>query len=388
MVESVDAVRDRVRDAVERRSPLRVVGHGTWLDAGRPVRASESISTRELSGIIAYVPGDLTLTARAGTTLGEIRQAAAAHNQWLALDPYGSDDGSIGATIATASAGPVSTGFGTPRDLVLGLEFVTGGGTIARGGGRVVKNVAGFDLTRLLTGSWGTLAVITEVTVRLYAQPEARVSLAFPLERGSAEDCSRLHGALRRLPFKPFACEVMNAALASRVLDAAEPTVLIELGGNGDAVQAQRAALAELVGGGALRSGVREVNPAVWTTLRTVEPPPHEAVVFRISRLPAEIGTAWAEASAVAAACEGTLVHASPARGIVRCIVPRNDDDLAWLERAFEAPSTSKRIGERMPDGLWPSCAPSPIADPLSSRIKATFDPMGVLNPGIFGEVS
>jgi FAD/FMN-containing dehydrogenase len=130
------------------------------------------------------------------------------------------------------------------------------------------------------------------------------------------------------------------------------------------------------------------VDPDVWTKLRAVEPTPHEAVVFRLSRLPSEIGTAWAEASAVAAACEGTLVHASPARGIVRCIVPRNDDDLAWLERAFEAPSTSTRIGERMPDSLWPACAPSPIADPLSSRIKATFDPMGVLNPGIFGELS
>ena len=165
-------------DAAQRGAPLRIVGRGTWLDAGRPVRATETLSTRELSGITEYVPGDLTLTARAGTTLGEIREATAAHGQWLALDPSGSDDGTIGATIATASAGPLVTFFGAPRDLVLGVEFVTGAGVVARGGGRVVKNVAGFDLTRLLTGSWGTLGVITEVTVRLHARPEADESVA------------------------------------------------------------------------------------------------------------------------------------------------------------------------------------------------------------------
>src|SRR5207247_2074887 len=143
--------------------------------------ANESVSTRDLAGITEYVPGDLTLTARAGTTLEDIRLATAAHDQWLALDPYGGDEGTLGATIATASAGPLSTSFGTPRDLMLGLEFVTGEGVVVRGGGRVVKNVAGFDLTRLLTGSWGTLGVITEVTLRLHARPEAEESIAVRL---------------------------------------------------------------------------------------------------------------------------------------------------------------------------------------------------------------
>jgi glycolate oxidase FAD binding subunit len=131
-VDSVGAVRDSIREAASRGLGLRVVGRGTWLDAGRPVRAAGSLSTRELAGIVDYVPGDLTLTARAGTALGEIRAATAAHNQWLALDPLGRDDGSIGATVATASAGPLATHFGTPRDLVLGLEYVTGSGTIGR----------------------------------------------------------------------------------------------------------------------------------------------------------------------------------------------------------------------------------------------------------------
>ena len=149
------------------------------------------------------MPGDLTLTARAGTTLAEIERATAAERQLLALDPYGTARGTIGATIATASAGPLAHAFGTPRDLVLGLEFVTGDGAVIRAGGRVVKNVAGFDLTRLLTGAWGTLGVITEVSVRLRALPEMEESVALAVRddgdrglRGAAHAGAR--GAGRR----------------------------------------------------------------------------------------------------------------------------------------------------------------------------------------------
>src|SRR2546423_1094720 len=136
---TVAQLADCVREAASRGAALRIAGRGTWLDAGRIVSAGETISTRGLSGITEYVPGDLTLTARAGTTLSEIRDATAAHNQWLALDPHGTDEGTLGATVATASAGPLATFFGTPRDLALGIEFVTGSGAMARGGGRVVK---------------------------------------------------------------------------------------------------------------------------------------------------------------------------------------------------------------------------------------------------------
>ncbi|HET7371762.1 MAG TPA: FAD-binding protein, partial [Gemmatimonadaceae bacterium] len=101
-LDSVEAVRDTVREAAARGTGVRIVGRGTWLDAGRPVRASGSVSTRELAGIVDYVPGDLTLTARAGTSLAEIRAATAEHNQWLALEPFGADDGTVGATVATA----------------------------------------------------------------------------------------------------------------------------------------------------------------------------------------------------------------------------------------------------------------------------------------------
>src|SRR5581483_5941433 len=229
------------------RTGLRIAGSGTWLDAGRPSSATETLSMKELSGITQYVAGDLTLTALAGTSLEEIAAAAGANRQWLALDPRGTDAGSIGATIATASAGPLQTHFGKPRDLVLGVEFVTGAGVVARGGGRVVKNVAGFDLTRLMTGAWGTLGVLTEVTVRLHAKPAADVTLAICCEDGSAS-LDRVRTLLRRLPFTPFACEAVNQTMADH-LDAGASSgavVLVRLGGNHEAVAAQRTSLSEL----------------------------------------------------------------------------------------------------------------------------------------------
>lgn len=374
-VDSIEAVRETIRDAAARGLGLRVVGRGTWLDAGRPVRAASHLSTRDLTGIVDYVPGDLTITARAGTTLAEIRDATAAHEQWLALDPFGGDDGTIGATVATASAGPLSTYFGTPRDLVLGLEFVTGTGTIARGGGRVVKNVAGFDLTRLLTGSWGTLGVITEVTLRLHARPEADLTIGVPV-RGAAEDLTRIREAVRRLPFTPYACEVVNGSLATAIGAGDTPIALFRVGGNGEAVDAQRAALVEL-------GEPRGVDAETWTRLRNVEA--RDAFVLRLSRRPSEIGTVWSEAIAIAGASPGTLVHARPSRGMVRCIVPANSAAKEALPRLL-ASSQSTHVGERLSPDLWQASFPAARRE-MDARVKAAFDPAGALNPGIFGEL-
>jgi glycolate dehydrogenase FAD-binding subunit len=372
--DGVEAIRDRVRDASHRGATLRIVGSGTWLDAGRPVAASEALSTREYSGITEYVPGDLTLTARAGTRLGEIHDATSAHGQWLALNPYGSNDGTLGATIATGAAGPLSTFFGRARDLVLGVQFVTGAGVVARGGGRVVKNVAGFDLTRLVTGSWGTLGIVTEMTMRLHARPEADESFAIGIdERDGVEHVRRL---LRRLPFVPYSCEIANAALAERLVGAAAPMLLVRIGGNREAVRAQRSAFSAI-------GDAREFDSRVWNAMRTIEP--RHAIVFRLSSLPAHIARLWAEASAIAARCEGTLVHANPVRGIVRCIVPVIGPDTARRVSEAFASSETIRLGERLPMELWANVSPAAGGGDLAARIKRTFDPQGVLNPGILG---
>ena len=373
-IDSVAVARDRVLDAANRGVGLRIAGSGTWLDAGRPVVASETISTRELAGIVEYVPGDLTLTARAGTTLAEVREATSAHGQWLALDPPGSIDGTLGAMVSTASSGPLRTYFGTPRDLVLGVEFITGIGAVARGGGRVVKNVAGFDLTRLITGSWGSLGVITEVTVRLHARPQADETIGIAIDGDGA--ISRARQLLRRLPFIPYAFEIVNGVLG-QVIGGSGAMAVVRLGGNTEAVRAQSAALAEL-------GDARELDPKLWNVFATLEP--DQAMVFRLSGLSTDIESAWSAASGLASQIEGTMIHATPARGVVRCIVPSTPTAVATLRRAFASLPTAGRIGERLPADLWSLCSPPPTADPISTGIKQTFDPKAVLNPGIFGE--
>ncbi|HEY4130090.1 MAG TPA: FAD-binding protein [Gemmatimonadaceae bacterium] len=375
-IETTEMVRDRVRDARASRTPLRIVGCGTWLDAGRAVRATATLSTRDLNGIVAYVPGDLTMTARAGTTLAEIREATAVHNQWLALDPHGTDDTTLGATVSTASAGPLSTTFGTPRDLVLGVEFVTGMAAIARGGGRVVKNVAGFDLARLLTGSWGTLAVLTEITVRLHAKPAVDVSLAVPLS-GSSTALRNIGEWLRTQVFTPYSCEFVNDALAAKLAGVSSAAAIFRLGGNEDAVVAQRQAVETL-------GAAHEVDASIWTALRGAEP--KDAIVIRYSRQPSDIAQTWTEVDTLARDIPGALMHARPARGIVRLILPSSDAAISQLRTRLTSGAPVKRVGERLPAALWQVLAPRPTADALSTRIKQAFDPDSVLNPGILGE--
>ena len=171
-------IAEAVRDAASDRTPLRIVGRGTWLGAGSPVSASANLALAQDTGIVAYVPDDLTVTARAGTTLREIGDTLAPHDQWIALDPEGAPDVTAGATVATCSFGPAAAFFGTARDQVLGMTVVLGTGEIIRAGGRVVKNVAGFDLTRLMIGAWGTLGVITEITFRVRSRALRRDSIA------------------------------------------------------------------------------------------------------------------------------------------------------------------------------------------------------------------
>jgi glycolate oxidase FAD binding subunit len=377
VLSDVEAVAERIREAARERVPLRIVGAGTWLDAGAPVAAGDAVTIRSLDGIVEYVPGDLTLTARGGTMLSDIRRAAAAEGQWLALDPHGTDEGTIGATVASASAGPLVTTFGGPRDLVLGVEFVTGTGAVVRGGGRVVKNVAGFDLTRLVTGAWGTLGAITEVTLRLHARPQADESLAIVLD--GEDGVERARRLLRRAPFVPYACEIINGELAS-ALEIGDATILLaRLGGNSDSVRAQREAFAEL-------GGLADISPDTWTRLRSIEPRGSYAMTFRLSQLPSRLEATWREANTLASRAPHTMLHATVARGVVRCIVPLTEGVTEVVRRSFSTPSTVTRVAERLPAELWPLCPPRMIDSRLARRVRSTFDPGHVLNPGILGE--
>ncbi|MEO7104064.1 MAG: FAD-binding protein [Gemmatimonadaceae bacterium] len=216
------AVAAAIRDAGATGTPLRIAGRGTWLHAGASVAAETTLSLVDDAGIQAYAPDDLTVTVRAGTTLRELSEALALRDQWVALDPEGDANGTLGATVATCSYGPAAAFFGTPRDQVLGMTVVLGTGDIIRPGGKVVKNVAGFDLTRLMIGAWGTLGVITEITFRVRSRAMRRDSIAhmrrqMPALHGYREPVivnAKIADTLRRR-FDPFG--ILNPGIMREV---------------------------------------------------------------------------------------------------------------------------------------------------------------------------
>jgi glycolate oxidase FAD binding subunit len=376
---STEAVVAAIRESVDARTPLRICGNSTWLNAGRPVRADKTLALSDDSGVTAYVPGDLTFTARAGTSLAEIQHAARENDQWLPLDPYGSDDGTIGATIATASAGPLAATFGLPRDLLLGLQFVNGNGEVVQAGGRVVKNVAGFDLSRLLAGSWGTLGVITEVTVRLYARPKSDRTFVLPLSGSVREQTGVIHAMYAALA--PFASQLLGVAAARAIGLGDRPVALIRLGGNEAVVETQLKALSRM-------AKCQEINTQIWTTLRGLEG--SAASVIRITSLPMRmIGTA---ARILEEEVPGVYVTIDPRRGVMRVVAgiesggPRIDAEPASFDDLNGGDGSSELIFEKLPAELWPQVSPSVVADPLSRGIKKAYDPLNILNPGILGD--
>jgi glycolate oxidase FAD binding subunit len=362
-------VRDVVRDAAAARAPLRIAGSGAWLDAGRPVKAARTLSLSSLTGVVHYEPGDFTLTARAGATLAEIADATLPHQQFLALDPFGDSGGTLGATVATGASGPMAYAFGGPRDNVIGLEVVTGDGAIVRCGGRVVKNVAGFDLTRLFTGSWGTLGVVTEVSVRLRALPQVDETYALAVE----SEPERLAALIARLRVASIAPLAMELIFPSRALRVDVPTLLVRLSGNAASVRAQRSVLASF-------GDVEHTSAGIWHILRSAEPP--QAIVARVSTRPSRVVDACTQAREATAGATDALLIASVGRGSVRCILPGDAHDAARQLARCDATV----IFERLPAELWSEIAPSPVSDRLSRSVKARFDPSRILNPGLLGE--
>ena len=264
-ITSVRDLADAVRAAFDDGAPLRITTCGTWPESLRSVRSgATTLDCSAITGIVEYIPGDLTLTARAGTTLAELEEATARHGQWCPLSPWGTDAGSFGATMATATRGPLTTALGAPRDLALGIECVDGTGAVIRGGGRVVKNVAGFDLTRLMVGSWGTLAILTEISVRLRARPAVDETWSVPLDGDGVTE--RLH-VLRQGVYAPLACEMFHGA-AARAVGLSADAALVRLGGNAGFVAAARSALRTA------STNAAPHDPAVWTRAREVHAAP------------------------------------------------------------------------------------------------------------------
>jgi len=191
---SVPELVDVLRATALSHPAVTVIGSGTKQHLGNPPTALDlAIDTRGLCGVVEYNPGDLVIRARAGTSMGELRDVVAEHGQQLALD-FGADE-TLGGVVAANLGGPRRRRYGAVRDLLIGVRFVLADGRIANSGGRVVKNVAGYDLGKLMTGSLGTLAVLAELTLRLHPGPGHRAVVELDAGLGAVGELA--HWALR-----------------------------------------------------------------------------------------------------------------------------------------------------------------------------------------------
>ena len=170
--QTAEQVATVIRYANQHNLAVEITGAGTKSAWGNPVAADIFLDTTQLTGVVSHSWQDLTATAAAGTPWATMQRALALHNQHVALDPLWPETATVGGIIATNDSGALRLKYGGLRDLIIGMTIVLADGTLARSGGKVVKNVAGYDLHKLMTGAFGTLGVITEVTFRLHPLPQ------------------------------------------------------------------------------------------------------------------------------------------------------------------------------------------------------------------------
>ena len=216
---------------------VRVEGQGSWMPADAP--ADVALSTRGLSRIVNLAPLDLVATVEAGVAIGVLQQSLEEAGAWLAIDPPGKPERTLGSVVATGSSGPLRHGFGPVRDHILGGTIVTGDGRVIRAGGSVVKNVAGYDLTKLQVGGFGAFGVLTQLHLRLRARPAARVTLIATGERDLLTHQAR---ALMERNLDAAALELFSPAAAA----GAEWTLGLEIAGMAAGVEAEAGRAVEL----------------------------------------------------------------------------------------------------------------------------------------------
>ena len=373
--------------------PLEIVGAGTKRRFGHAVAARHVVDMSGHAGVVDYEPAELVLTVEAGTTLAEVDALLEALHQRLAFEPpdlgplLGMPSGSatMGGIIATNLSGPRRVSSGAARDHALGAEAVTGRGEAIRSGGRVVKNVTGYDLTKLFCGSWGTLAVLTRLSVKvLPAAEKTRTVLVSGLP--AREACAAMGAALSS-PHEATAAAHVPAALASRssvgyVSAAGTSVTAIRIEGPPASVLARNDRLKALLHA---RGGIEELHgfnsERFWKEVRDAaaffDP---KCAVFRMSVPPATGGEALDEAEALGA--EGYLDWGG---GLMWCAFPANPGTAAAV-RAIAGRRGGHATLVRAPDGLKaavPVFHPQPRARrAIMRRIREGFDPAGILNPG------
>jgi glycolate oxidase FAD binding subunit len=321
--------------------------------------------------IVEHNVGDLTAVIEAGAPLARVQAKLAAERQMLALDPphgVGSQDATLGGVIATADSGPLRHRYGGPRDLVLGVTVALSDGTIARAGGKVIKNVAGYDLGKLFTGSFGTLGLILSICVRLHPLPSATATAL-----GASDDPAVLAEAARALAAAPLELEALDVAWR-----AGRGGLLARCAGVEASRRAERT-VKLMASAGLDHTDVIEDDAALWARQRAGQRSRNQALV-KLAARPRELATVLRAADAAG----GTMVGRA-ALGI--SFVEVEPDALSRLDAGI--PDGAFRVlldrpAEPPTDGLDPWGAKDGPALELMRRVKARFDPARVCNPGVF----
>ena len=390
-------VLDAVKWAMDSAVPGEVAGAGTKRAYGRPPQAATRLDLSGLSGIDVYEPNELVMSAGAGTPMAEITAALADNRQQLAFEPAdlgpllgtaASGGGTVGGVVACNLTGPRRIKAGAARDHVLGFKAVSGRGETFKSGGRVVKNVTGFDLSKLIAGSFGTLAVMTEVTLKVLPRPEkTRTVLIMGADDRAATEAM---GAALGSPFEVASAAHLPADAAARsavsyVAEANAPVTAVRVEGPGPSVDSRCKSLRELLkrfgdieelhsrNSGALW---REVRDAAYFAGET------ESQVWRVSVPPASGARVAAD---ILAARPGRAFY-DWGGGLVWLALNPTDDAAHETVRRAVAPTGGHATLIRASASVR---AAVPVFQPqeaalaaLTKRIKEAFDPGGVLNPG------
>lgn len=390
---SAAEVLDTVAWAVSEEAPLEILGHASKRGIGRPAQTEHTIDLSKLTGVTLYEPEELVLSARAGTPLAEIEALLADNRQELAFEPmdYGpllggeAGRGTIGGLLMANLSGPRRIKAGAARDHVLGIHAVSGRGEAFKSGGRVVKNVTGYDLSKGLAGSWGTLAVATDVTFKVLPAAETETTVAV---RGLTEE----QAAFAMAAAMGSSAEVSGAAhlpetVTGKVIDGAlkgMASTLLRVEGFGPSVDYRVESLKTLLSS---QSGIQtlpcETSRLLWREIRDCRPfsTAHGKPLWRVSMTPS-LGHAMVMALRMRAAADvfydwqGGLIwiqmEAEPAADLLRSLLTVHGGGHATLIRATPLVRAALPVFQPQPAALAA----------LSARLKEQFDPKGILNPG------
>lgn len=388
--DATDAV-DALRAANTRKAPFAIVGAGSKKRLGRHAPLQQHISTRALTGVTLYEPEELVLSARAGTPLREIEELLDAHGQQLAFEPMdyapllggATRSATIGGAIAVNASGPRRIKAGAARDHLLGFHCVTGRGELVKSGGRVMKNVTGYDLSKLVCGSYGTLALLTEVTLKVLPKAETEQTLLV-LGLDEAQSLAQLRRASGS-PHEVSSFAMLPTGAAPLGLDA--NAALLRIEGPEISVSTRREALIAQLGdsGARFETLPQNASAALWAALRDVTPlASHSGQIWRVSVAPTD-GRAVLDALRNSGA-PIIAYYYDWAGGLVwLCLEPAGDAHAAAIRAAVDARGghatlirASDDIRARV-EVFHPQ--PAPLAA-LSKRVKESFDPAHILERG------